>query len=664
MMSKHNFLINKVVQSCLLLWCCGSLRTHAAAADGPSSLIRGCQGTNLSDVNPYRQNLNQFLVSAAAASRTQDFNTSATGSDPSDTVYGLFMCRGDVSSDVCANCVSTASTDFLNYCSQMVGYGWYDNCLLRYSNQSFFSVFSQADAAVASCAWNTMNVSSDEADKFNQVLGSSINEVADGAANDTRPLQKFAVRLGGAEFSSSNSVYPLAQCIPELSGTDCRRCLSDAISLLPRCCANSRGCRVAFPSCMIWYELFQFYNIASPSSGKGKKGISKQAAIGIAFSTIFCVLLFVVLAVFLLKRRSRKRRDAEIQEAYDGDESLQIDPESLQYSLSAIRIATDDFSVDNKIGQGGFGPVYKGKLPDGQDIAVKRLSRRSGQGAQEFKNEIAVVAKLQHRNLVRLLGFCLEAGEKLLIYEFVPNKSLDYFLFDPEKQQLLDWSKRYKIITGIARGLLYLHEDSRLRIVHRDLKAGNILLDERMNPKIADFGMAKICGVDEFEGNTNRIAGTIGYMAPEYTTTGQFSVKSDVFSFGVVILEIIAGKKNSSFYLSEDSRDLLSYAWEQWRHGTPLAMLDPTIVDSCVEIEVLKCIQIGLLCVEEGADRRPMMSSVVYMLSGDSVTLPDPHLPLISRRERTESIPEELESDRSDTKLLFGSMTDSSSSAV
>nr|XP_027102631.1 cysteine-rich receptor-like protein kinase 10 [Coffea arabica] len=415
---------------------------------------------------------------------------------------------------------------------------------------------------------------------------------------------------------------------------------------------------------MIWYELFQFYNIASPSSGKGKKGISKQAAIGIALSTIFCVLLFVVLAVFLLKRRSRKRRDAEIQEAYDGDETLQIDPESLQYSLSAIRIATNDFSVDNKIGQGGFGPVYKGKLPDGQDIAVKRLSRRSGQGAQEFKNEIAVVAKLQHRNLVRLLGFCLEAGEKLLIYEFVPNKSLDYFLFDPEKQQLLDWSKRYKIITGIARGLLYLQEDSRLRIVHRDLKAGNILLDERMNPKIADFGMAKICGVDEFEGNTNRIAGTIGYMAPEYTTTGQFSVKSDVFSFGVVILEIIAGKKNSSFYLSEDSRDLLSYAWEQWRHGTPLALLDPTIVDSCVEIEVLKCIQIGLLCVEEDADRRPMMSSVVYMLSGDSVTLPDPHLPLISRRERTESIPEELESDRSDTKLLFGSMTDSSSSAV
>ncbi|KAL3522070.1 hypothetical protein ACH5RR_014904 [Cinchona calisaya] len=233
-------------------------------------------------------------------------------------------------------------------------------------------------------------------------------------------------------------------------------------------------------------------------------------------------------------------------------------------------------------------------------------------------------------------------------------------LKDPEKKQLLDWSRRYKIIEGIARGLLYLHQDSPLRVVHRDLKASNILLDESMNAKIADFGMAKICGVDQFEGNTNRIAGTFGYMAPEYTRSGQFSVNSDVFSFGVVMLEIITGKKNSSFYKSEDSQDLLSYAWQQWREGTPLTLLDPTIGDSYVKTEVLRCIHVGLLCVEEDATRRPRMASVVYMLDSNSASLPSPYLPAVSRHNKSESIHEEIESERSGTKLLPASVNKAS----
>ncbi|KAK0579377.1 hypothetical protein LWI29_025359 [Acer saccharum] len=170
--------------------------------------------------------------------------------------------------------------------------------------------------------------------------------------------------------------------------------------------------------------------------------------------------------------------------------------------------ASPMFPATNGKKRGGFGEVYKGVLPNGQEIAVKRLSKRSGQGVEEFKNEVVVVAKLQHRNLVRLQGFCLEGEEKILVYEFVPNKSLDYFLFDLEKQRQLDWNTRYKIIGGIARGILYLHEDSRLRIIHRDLKASNVLLDGDMNPKIADFGMARIFGVDQTQGNTNRIVGT------------------------------------------------------------------------------------------------------------------------------------------------------------
>ncbi|KAI4312373.1 hypothetical protein MLD38_037187 [Melastoma candidum] len=227
--------------------------------------------------------------------------------------------------------------------------------------------------------------------------------------------------------------------------------------------------------------------------------------------------------------------------------------------LSVICAATGDFSEENKLGQGGFGPVYKGVLLDGKEIAVKRLSRASGQGLIELKNEVDLIARLQHRNLVRLLGFCLEQHEMMLVYEYMPNKSLDFFLFDQSKSGSLDWKKRFSIIGGISRGLLYLHEDSRLRIIHRDLKASNILLDHEMNPKISDFGMARIFGVNQDEAATNRVVGTYGYMSPEYAMGGIFSVKSDVFSFGVLLLEIVSGRKNSSFHIIEQGESLLTF---------------------------------------------------------------------------------------------------------
>ncbi|MBA0748663.1 hypothetical protein Gogos_002655 [Gossypium gossypioides] len=328
--------------------------------------------------------------------------------------------------------------------------------------------------------------------------------------------------------------------------------------------------------------------------------------------------------------------------------------EALQYDFATIEAATNKFSDSNKLGEGGFGEVYKGVLPNQQVIAVKRLSRGSGQGDEEFKNEAVLVAKLQHRNLVRLLGFCLEREEKILVYEYVPNKSLDYFVFDPTKQGQLDWSRRYKIIGGIARGLLYLHEDSRLRIIHRDLKASNILLDEDMNPKISDFGMARIFGVDQTQGTTRRVVGTYGYMSPEYAMQGQFSVKSDVYSFGVLVLEIISGQRNSNFYETEGAQDLISYAWKLWKDGRSQELLNPVLRDNYSRNEVIRCIQMGLLCVQEDPVDRPTMATIVLLLNSYSVTLPVPKQPAFVLQSRTDGrMPDKgLESDQSTSQSM------------
>nr|GEX42936.1 G-type lectin S-receptor-like serine/threonine-protein kinase At4g03230 [Tanacetum cinerariifolium] len=295
------------------------------------------------------------------------------------------------------------------------------------------------------------------------------------------------------------------------------------------------------------------------------------------------------------------------------------------FDFERIAASTDDFSEENKLGEGGFGPVYKGKFPGGLEVAVKRLSINSGQGLEEFKNEVTLIARLQHRNLVRLLGYCMKGNEKMLIYEYMPNNSLDAFIFDATQSALLNWPKRFEIIMGICRGLIYLHQDSRLRIIHRDLKTSNVLLDEDLNPKISDFGLAKIVNGKEVESNTKRIIGTYGYMAPEYALEGLFSIKSDVYSFGVVILEIISGKKKH--YECDHAISLLNYAWQLWKEGRPLDLMEQVLLESYNTDEVLKCIIVGLLCVQEDPDDRPNMSTAVTMLTSDIATLPEPKQP-------------------------------------
>uniref|UniRef100_A0A0E0B924 Protein kinase domain-containing protein n=1 Tax=Oryza glumipatula TaxID=40148 RepID=A0A0E0B924_9ORYZ len=265
---------------------------------------------------------------------------------------------------------------------------------------------------------------------------------------------------------------------------------------------------------------------------------------------------------------------------------------SLLFDLATLRKATANFAEVNKLGHGGFGAVYKGFLRDGEEIAVKRLDKASGQGIEQLRNELLLVAKLRHNNLAKLL--------------------------DPEKRGQLIWETRYHIIHGTARGLVYLHEDSHIKIIHRDLKASNVLLDSSMNPKISDFGLARLFDGNKTASVTSHVVGTLGYMAPEYAVLGLLSVKLDVYSFGVLVLEVVIGRRNTNvFGAVEESNNLLSYVWDHWVKRTPLAIVDASLLGDGrgpPESEMLKCIQLGLLCVQENPADRPRMLHILVML--------------------------------------------------
>ncbi|RHN40731.1 putative protein kinase RLK-Pelle-DLSV family [Medicago truncatula] len=368
-----------------------------------------------------------------------------------------------------------------------------------------------------------------------------------------------------------------------------------------------------------FYVLVNSIKSAPNSHGK-KKWIWITSTIAAAL-LIFCPIILCLAKKkqkYALQDKKSKRKDlADSTESYNiKDLEHDFKEHDIKvFNFTSILEATMDFSPKNKLGQGGYGPIYKGILATGQEVAVKGLSKTSGQGIVEFKNELVLICELQHRNLVELLGCCIHEEERILIYEYMSNKSLDFYLFDCTKKKLLDWKKRFNIIEGIAQGLLYLHKYSRLKIIHRDLKASNILLDENMNPKISDFGMARMFTQQESVVNTNRIVGTYGYMSPEYAMEGVCSTKSDVYSFGVLLLEIVCGRKNNSFYDVDRPLNLIGHAWELWNDGEYLQLMDPTLNDTFVPDEVKRCIHVGLLCVEQYANDRPTMSDVISVLT-------------------------------------------------
>ncbi|KAL6871520.1 hypothetical protein ACP4OV_014349 [Aristida adscensionis] len=627
-----------------------------------------CNGTtgNFTAGSAFGANLDRLLAALPgnASSASSLFASAAVGAGP-DRAYGLALCRGDVTDPrVCSACLGDAFGQLRRLCGGDRDATFYhDLCTARYSGEDFLArpddnspLINAMDVNTSTYAgWDARNATTRSF--FLSLVGTLFGEMAMYGAYNASATRRFASAVMYIN-PDLPTVYGLVQCTPDLSPAQCWHCFQGLQELNRQWYDGREGGRILGVRCSFRYEGYQFYQgtpdvpigLQSRSSAPtdGSNGSNHKKVLIIALVVSITVLSVILLAGLLLMRSQRKRAGrakpqvrAHSRSSSKTEEALKLwrieesSSEFRLYDFPELAAATEHFSDENRLGRGGFGPVYKGRLGDGSEIAVKRLSAQSGQGLQEFKNEIQLIAKLQHTNLVRLVGCCVQEEEKMLVYEYMPNRSLDGFIFDQQRGTLLDWEKRLRIVEGIAQGLLYLYKHSRVRIIHRDLKASNILLDKDLNPKISDFGMARIFGSNMTEANTNRVVGTYGYMAPEYASEGIFSVKSDVYSFGVLLLEIISGKRNSGHHHHyEDFVNLLGYAWQLWREGRAFELIDPTLGERSDVASIMRCVKVALLCVQDNAMDRPTMADVTAMLAagaagdaGSASALPDPRRP-------------------------------------
>ncbi|GLJ19712.1 hypothetical protein SUGI_0357150 [Cryptomeria japonica] len=531
--------------------------------------------SNFTDGSTYSTNLNLVINDLFHnAPQSLGFNTSSHGQSP-NKVYGLLQCTGNISAERCSNCVLEANSSIHQRCPNKI------------------------DTSGGGTIFSGVEINSDW-EAFESTAISLLSTLSDKAYISAN--KGFSV--GVANYSASEKLYGLVQCWRDISVQDCKTCLVTAREELKGCCYRKPGVQVPLGSCKVKYDTNPFFDSAeSPStspegsnpttSTTSKKKSTKTLSIALAF--VGGIILALVICFIAWRKRVRSAifespitvaiQNQERQEFSD-ESGLLMQEHQFAFSLKVLAEATGDFHDDNKLGEGGFGDVYKGTIKDGNEIAVKKLSTNSLQGKKEFLNEVKLVDNVQHRNLTKLLGCCAEGDERLLVYNYYPNKSLDTFIFDSKKRKELDWQKRYNIIIGIAHGLHYLHEDSQLRIIHRDIKATNILLDDKLNPKITDFGIARFFPEDVTQIQT-RVAGTCGYMAPEYVMRGHLSVKVDVYSFGVLLLEIVCGRKNTDADLPYHMQNLLEWAWVLFKRGNGLNVVDSK-ASELVEEEALR----------------------------------------------------------------------------
>eukprot|EP00253_Pinus_taeda_P006038 PITA_06038 len=430
------------------------------------------------------------------------FNIFVHGESP-DEVYALLQCREDMTGDQCYSCSLNATSTLKHLCLNSTGCSiWLFECFVRYENYNFTGKMDTRLGSIYSEDFSG-NTGVSIPNKFFQAdVKDFLNKLSAEAALETK---RSALN---ATDSSSQKIYGLVQCTRDISSKDCTTCLSHAINSIFTSSVYA-GVQYWGQSCIVRYEIYLFFNngsvITTQQNGRGMKDSKKTPII---LGVVGGLVLMLTLCLFATWRRMKFAKLRSDEDDDEGEELVLFrNNRHIIFTLETLLASTKNFDNQNKLGEGGFGPVYKGNTPDGKEIAVKKLSFKSMQGRKEFLNEVKLGAEIQHRNLVSLLGCCVEGSERLLVYEYLPNKSLDQILFDPNKRNQLDWGKRYNMIMGVARGLLYLHQDSRPRIIHRDVKASNVLLDEELNPKIADFGLARLFPDGETHIST-RVVGT------------------------------------------------------------------------------------------------------------------------------------------------------------
>ncbi|KAG4179356.1 hypothetical protein ERO13_A10G102900v2 [Gossypium hirsutum] len=445
-----------------------------------------------------------------------------------------------------------------------------------------------------------------------------------------RMVHKAPDKKGFALFQESRNgttVHGMAQCWKILDKEMCSSCLADAVDLVFRCVPSKEG-RALNAGCFLRYSTYDFGH--DTNAGAVRYAII-SFIIYIFLTAVVCTLAVAIglrLGKMAYKQMNPRREWKDAGKEVDLaalDQAMKF----LQFKFSTLEKATDCFNEANKLGSGGYGEVFKGTLPDGREIAVKRLYVNGRNRSREIYNEMDVISKAQHKNLVRCLGGCFTIIENFLVYEYLANKSLDGILFDPEKKKELDWGKRQKIIMGTAEGLEFLHKGCEVRIIHRDIKASNILLDIKFRPKIADFGLARLCSRDSDRISlvNNTVAGTFGYMAPEYIAKGRLTEKVDVYSFGVLMLEIISGVKNTKIESDNYFETLVTDAWRHFQSNTTTKIIDESLNSEDQIEEIKRQIQLGLLCTQAEPTLRPNMSKVLQILRHKDMDLPSPTKP-------------------------------------
>ncbi|XP_057416580.1 cysteine-rich receptor-like protein kinase 3 isoform X2 [Lotus japonicus] len=509
------------------------------------------------------------------------------------TVYAFGECMKDLSQSDCNACFSQCKIQVVGCLPFQKGIRggrlFCDGCYLRYDDYSFFGEsLGEQDTAVCGAS----------------DFGGNDSAVFEANAMDlVRNLSVLAPEndgfFVGVVDRRNVSVYGLAQCWEFVNGTACKQCLADAVTRIDSCAGKEEG-RALNSGCFMRYSTKKFYN--NSTSGDASAGNH---------------------VVFFTRRNLMLRRRERTQIRKLGAHLDAINKAKLNVPYEILEKATDYFNDANKLGEGGSGSVYKGVMPDGSTVAIKRLSFNTTQWADHFFTEVNLIRGIDHKNLVKLLGCSITGPESLLVYEYVPNQSLLDHFSGIRISQPLTWEVRHKIILGIAEGLAYLHEESYVRIIHRDIKLSNILLEDDFTPKIADFGLARLFPEDKSHIITV-IAGTLGYMAPEYVVSGKLTEKADVYSFGVLLVEVVSGKRISFYDLNSSS--ILQTVWRLYGSNRLSDIVDPVLEGNFLADDACRLLQIGLLCAQASAALRPSMSEVVKMIS-ENHEIPQPRQP-------------------------------------